>query len=377
MSIPNTSLPRATHAFVEFAQILRRDGFAIAPDQTTAFIEAIQLLGPSDISDIRHAGRATFAIPQERLIQYDALFRSYFLGMTVSSPVTSDDDDDEVEAYDQSDGEQEVPLEEDESEIGEQATTTEVLARRGFSQVDEDDALRQFESRAGNALPRRSSPRRQRTNKGDKFDMRRSLRNAVKRDGEVFDLMHTRRKLRQRPIVLLIDVSGSMSEQAHSLMLFAHTLKQSAERAEVFTFGTRLTRISQALSDKNADRALEKVSSLVADFDGGTRIGDALDALLSVPRFASTMRGAAVVIISDGLERGTPDMMLDAVKRIARLAWRLEWLTPLAGSEDYVPRTEALAAVLPWLDNLGSAADTHSISENVLALAETQRRRAA
>jgi hypothetical protein len=194
------------------------------------------------------------------------------------------------------------------------------------------------------------------------------LRQAVRRDGEVFELLQTRRKTRLRPITLLIDVSGSMQDQSDETMRFAHALKMAAGRAEVFTFGTRLTRITRALADKNADRALARVSALVADFDGGTRIGDALDALLAVPRFAGTMRGALVLVLSDGLERGDPAVMVDALRRISRMAWRVEWLSPLAGDEDYVPRTEALAAALPYLDGLSDGSRTEAICNRVLTL---------
>lgn len=207
--------------------------------------------------------------------------------------------------------------------------------------------------------------------------MRRSLREAVKRDGEVFELFRTRRKTRQRPITLLIDVSGSMQQQSQDIMRFAHTLKQVGQRVEVFTFGTRLTRITKALSDKNVDRALSRVGGLVSDFDGGTRIGDALQALLAVPRFASTLRGACVVVVSDGLERGEPDAMLDAVMKISRSAWRIDWLTPLAGDTDFTPRTEALTAVLPYLDSLSDGSSITSIASHVLELAVDYPGRAA
>ncbi|MCB1491320.1 MAG: VWA domain-containing protein [Rhodobiaceae bacterium] len=370
-------MPRAAQAFVEFSQILRGHGFAIAPEQTTDFIHAVGLLGPRELMDIRRAGRATLSIPQERLGEYDALFRAFFMGQAMSAPVSSDEDEDEVEAHEQSEGEQEAPLEEDERETGEQAARAEVLARRAFGAVEDDETIARFRQQAPSLLPRRRSPRRRAWRKGDRFDLRRSLRQAVKRDGEIFELLRTRRKTRQRAIVLLIDVSGSMKEQSQSTLRFAHALMAAADRAEVFTFGTRLTRITSALRDRNAERALDKVGGLVADFDGGTRIGDALGALLAVPRFAGLMRGASVVIVSDGLERGSPQAMLEAVKRLSRTAWRLTWLTPLASDNRYQPRTEALSAVLPWLDDLGSAADLQAISETILALATMPRRRAA
>lgn len=372
-----STLPRAVVPFIEFPQILRAHGFSVAPEQTTSFIESIGLLGPRSIEDLRNAGLAMFAIPRERRGEYDALFRAFFMGQTVSAPVMSDDDEDDVDAFEEQDGIQEIDVAGEEEEVGEQAVAAEALSRREFGKVSDDEALRQFNQRAGAALPRRRSYRRMAARRGTAFDLRKSLRQAVKRDGEIFELYQTRRKTRQRPIVLLIDVSGSMQDQSEPIMRFAHALKQAGERVEVFTFGTRLTRITRALSDKNLERSLSRVSALVADFDGGTRIGDALDALLSVPRFAGTMRGAAVVILSDGFERGEPHTMIDAVRRISRTAWRLDWLSPLAGEVDYVPRTEALAAVLPFLDSLSDGSDIATISHKLLKLTDPRARRAA
>lgn len=362
------NLPRAAQPFVDFPRVLRTHGFAVSPDQTISYLEAIGLLGPRDVGDIRNAGLAMLAIPKERIPEYDALFRAFFLGQTVSAPTRSDDEDDSVEAHDEGQSEQQVDIGEEDDEVGEQASASEALSHREFQAADSDEALLRFLRRGREALPRRRSYRRAPARHGTAFDLKRSLRQAVRRDGEVFDLLQTRRKTRQRRVTLLIDVSGSMQEQSDQTLRFAHALKTVADRAEIFTFGTRLTRITRALSDKNVDRALARVGSLVADFDGGTRIGDALDALLAVPRFAGTMRGALVLILSDGLERGDPAMMVDAVRRISRLAWRLEWLSPLAGDESYTPRTEGLAAALPYIDGLSDGSRIDAICKHVLAL---------
>ena len=143
-----------------------------------------------------------------------------------------------------------------------------------------------------------------------------------------------------------------MREQSEGTLPFAHALTQAADRVETFTLGTRLTRVSHALRIRSREQALDAVGAAVADFDGGTRIGDALEAFLSVPRFAGYARGAAVLILSDGLERGTPDSLVGAIQKLARLTWRLDWLTPLAAQPGFEPRTEALAACLPHLDGL-------------------------
>ncbi len=376
MTIRNTSMPRAAQPFVEFVQILRGNGLAIAPEQTASFIEAVNLLGPRRLEDIRRAGIAMLSIPRARWDEYDALFRAFFMGQTVSAPATGDDDD-EVEAFDPRDGEQEIEVDQRDSEVGDQATRLETLSQREFVTMSDNEILRRFARDAPNALPRRKSHRRKPSRQGDRLDRRRTLREAVRRDGEVFNLLETRRRTRQRPLVLLIDVSGSMKEQSEQTIRLAHTVVQTADRVEIFTLGTRLTRITPALRDRNVDRALEDVAGVVSDFDGGTRIGDALAALLAIPRFAGTLRGAAVVVLSDGLERGDPNTMVDAVARMSRMAWRLDWLSPLAADPNYEPRTEALAASRAHFDTLADGGSLGALAGHILSLANASSQRRA
>lgn len=363
------TLPRATYPFVEFPAILRQHGFAVAPDQTIGFIEAIGLLGPRDIADIRAAGLAMLAIPRERMAEYDGLFRAYFLGQAVSAPASGDDD--EVHAHEPEGGTQEFDVPKEESDAGGDAVATERLSQRLFDEQDEDAILHGFGRQAPRRLPRRQSYRWTSSRHGNRLNMRQTLREAVRRDGEVFTLPQTRRKTRQRRIVLLIDISGSMQERTDPMLRFAHALAQTADRFEAFTLGTRLTRITPALKLSQQSEALARVSRIVADFDGGTRLGDALEAYLSVPRFAGFARGATVIVLSDGLERGAPDALIRAVQKLSRLAWRLEWLSPLANDPDYEPRTEALQAILPWLDGFGDGAGLSAITSHVLNLEAT------
>ncbi|WP_432816698.1 vWA domain-containing protein [Sulfitobacter sp. JB4-11] len=360
-------LPQATYPFVEFAAILRSHGFAVAPDQTIGFIEAIGLLGPRDLGDIHAAGLAMLAIPPERAEEYDALFRAYFAGQAVAAPASGDEED-ALEVHEPQGRRQEVDVPEDESEVGGEAVAAERLSHREFAEMDEDAILQHFRRMAPPRLPRRKSYRRAPSNHGDRLNMRQTLREAVRRDGEVFTLHRARRKTRQRRIILLIDVSGSMQERTDAMLRFAHTLAQSADRFEAFTFGTRLTRVTAALRISQRPEALGRVGELVADFDGGTRIGDALGAFLNVPRFAGFARGAAVLVLSDGLERGDPTEMIHAVQRLSRLAWRLDWISPLAGDAGFAPRTEALQAVLPWIDSLSDGSSLDAIASHVLTL---------
>lgn len=361
------TLPRALEPFITFAQTLRRAGFAVSPDQTESFIAAVGILGPRDLNDIYHSGLAVFSVQPERREQYGALFRAVFLGQTVAAPV-EDDDEDAVEAYEPTGDTQDVDVPDEESEIGGEAVVAERLGQRGLSDQGQDEALRRFVRQAPDALPRRLSYRRRPTKSGTAIDVRRILKEAAKRDGDVIHLFETRRKTRQRRVLLLVDVSGSMKDRSDASMRLAHAVVKVADSAEVFTLGTRLTRITAALKPTDRALALKRTAQAVADFDGGTRIGDALLAYLAVPRYAGFVRGAAVIVLSDGLERGSPDAMIQAVSRLSRLAWRVDWLTPLA-SQEFTPKTDALKAILPHIHTLGDGSDTQAITTHILNLA--------
>ena len=378
MSDISNHMPEASRAFVEFAQVLRRNNFAVSPDQTMGFIEAIGLLGPNSVEDIRRAAIAMLAIPRDRFGEFNALFDGFFLGRVMAVPAPAEEDE-SVEALDAGIGTQDIEIDSaDDEETGDEASRAETLSHRTFPPRDASRVLTSFSRRLPGRLPLRRSQRWQRNRRGEGFDLRRNMRKALARDGEFFELFRRRRKLKQRPITLLLDVSGSMKEQSEEFLHLAHIVVQRSERAEVFTLGTRLTRVTKALQNRDRNAALADVAGLVADFDGGTRIGDALQAMLSVPRFAVCLRGAAVVVLSDGLERGDPGAMVDAVARISRSAWRLDWLSPLASSEDFEPRTEALRLSLGYFDSLAGAGNVEIVADHILSLASApQRRRAA
>lgn len=371
-----TPLPKAVTPFVDFPALLRTQGFAIAPEQTMSFVEAVGLLGPKSMDDIYQAARALLGPQPDRLDEFDALFRAFFFGQTLQAPAHSDDEDDELRIQDDGDSviEPEVG---DLQESGQQAATGELLNVRQFTPTDEATILRRFRRAAPAALPKRRAYRRMAARHGDHWNLRLALREAVRRDGELLVLPKMRRKLTQRRILLLIDVSGSMKAATEGSLRLAHSLGRAAEQLEVFTLGTRLTRITRAIRRRQRDQALAMASGLVADWDGGTRIGDALLAFLAVPRFAGFARGALVIVLSDGLERGDHDAMTSATQKLARLAWRLEWLSPDAGpgadGADFKPRTAALMSILPYVDHLGDGSSVAAVADRLLHVAREAR----
>ncbi len=357
-------LPAAARPFVSFPPLLRQNGFAVSPDQTVDFMAGVDLLGPRSIGDIRQAATALLAIPHERQAEFDALFDAHFLGLAL--PVTLPADEDDVAAHDPTGGIEERTEIGDESDAGREAARAERLGHRSL-QDRTDEALSRLRHHGAASLPRRRSRRYISARSGPLPDMRRALRDASRRDGELLTLPTRRRRERLRRIVLLIDVSGSMKERTADSLRLAHELSRIAEPLEVFTLGTRLTRVTSALRHRSAEQALGRASRLIADIDGGTRIGEALETFLAVPRFAGFARGAAVVVLSDGLERGGPEALVGATLRLSRLAWRLDWLTPLPIGGN--PQTGALRAILPYLDHLGDGLTVEAICEHLLTMA--------
>jgi uncharacterized protein with von Willebrand factor type A (vWA) domain len=365
-------LPRAAGVFISFVALLRVNGFAVAPEQTVAFLAAIELLGPRSLEHIRRAGLATLAPPPERRATYDRLFDIHFQGREDS--VGGDQDEEVVRLQEEGRGDDEPLLADEANESGLAAARAEALVERRFAQGLTGDALRRLSREAPRRLPKRRGHRRMRARRGPWADLRRTLREIVRTGGEMLRLGRLKRRARLRKMLVLIDVSGSMKARTEENMTFAHALLQAAASIEVFTFGTRLTRVTRALRLKRREQALNAAAHLVSDWDGGTRIGDALQAFLAVPRFASYARGAAVIVISDGLERGDPSAMRDAVARLSRSAWRLSWLTPLAASPGFQPQTEALVAIQRLVDDLVDGGSSTAIVSHLLSLGQ---RRAA
>ena len=368
-----TAIPAPARHLAGFPPFLRGFGFTTSLEQTVAFLEAVELLGPRGIDDVRRAAIATLSPPRERAGEFDALFRAWFHGELAPVPRESEDET-EVLVHDEGGAVHEPAEVPDLGESGQSATPAEMLGDRRIRADAGIERLRRFAREAPERLPRRRGLRRKRARRGETVDLPRALRAAVRQGGDTPVLPWRRRIHRQRRILLLIDVSGSMKEHTETALRFAHALYRAAERMESFTLGTRLTRITGALRLRNPEAALARASALVPDWDGGTRIGDALGAFLSVPRFAGCARGAATVVLSDALERGGPDTMTSAIARLSRLAWRVSWLTPLAADPAFRPETAALAAIAPFLDDLGDGASLDALCRHMLSLGRVRGR---
>lgn len=363
-------LPQAADALLGFARVLRWHGFTVAPEQSVAFLQSVELLGPRHMKDIEDAALATLACPPDRRGEFDMLFRAYFWGD--EELAAAGEPEDETAVKDAIGGNELPPMPEGKAQSGAIASATERLAGRALKPGE--DRLKAFQTALPYALPRRRSFRSQRVRLGGQPDIRRSLRATLANDGDVPAPMLRRRAQVQRPLLLLIDVSGSMKHHTDDYLRVAYAVVQGADRAEVFTLGTRLTRITPALRLRDRATALVRAATMVDDWDGGTRLGPALQAFLSVPRFGAFARGAAVVLLSDGLERGGHAELESALKRISARAYRLSMCTPLASDPRFRPQTAAIRAILPHLDDLVDGSGIEPLTDFILSLARRAER---
>jgi uncharacterized protein with von Willebrand factor type A (vWA) domain len=184
-----------------------------------------------------------------------------------------------------------------------------------------------------------------------RLDLRRSLRRNLARGGEILEFARRDRKRKRRALALLCDISGSMEPYSRILLQFLYVASRGLEHTEAFVFGTRLTRITRQLRHRDVDEALRAVHHDVQDFGGGTRIGEAIRSFNRLWSRRVLGQGAAVLIISDGWDRGEPEALEREMARLQRSAYRTIWLNPLLGSPRYEPLTRGLQAALPYIDD--------------------------
>jgi uncharacterized protein len=262
-------------------------------------------------------------------------------------------------------------------EAGRRTIDVERLRHRRFDRATADERV--AIDRAVRSLrivtPRRPGRRRRPSARGE-LDLARSLERALRGTGELLDPVLRARRSRPRPLVLVLDVSGSMAPVARTMLGLAVAARRSGRgperrRVEVFAFGTRLTRLTQALDRRDVDAALADAAARVVDWDGGTRIGASLDALVRTWGPRGVLRGAVVVVCSDGLERGDPRALGTAARALRRRCHRLVWVSPLAGDPGFEPRQRGLAAALDAIDVLLPGHDLASIEELAQVVART------
>ncbi|MHB8449923.1 MAG: vWA domain-containing protein [Mycobacteriales bacterium] len=343
----------AVDGLVGLARTLRAAGVPGAPDRVHAAVKALMALDPSHRDDVYWAGRLTLCGSAEDCRRYDVVFDAYFgerPGQLVRRQrvlvprlqlVSTDD------AVDEADEQEDVT-----GGAGAAASREEQLRHRDVSRLTAEERAELHRLLARLRLPgemRRT--RRQRPTARGAVDRRRTLQ-AWMRAGEPTDLRRQSPRSRSRRVVLLVDVSGSMERYAGALLRFSHAAaRRSADRTEVFALGTRLTRITREMSRRDPDAALAAVAEAVPDAGGGTRLGLLLKEFLDRWGQRGTARGAVVVVLSDGWERGDAALLGEQAARLQRLAHRVVWANPRKAAPGYAPLAAGMAAVLPYVDD--------------------------
>jgi uncharacterized protein len=346
-----------------FGRLLRRLGLEVHPGRMLDVVEALQHVDVSAKTDVYHACRALLVHRHDDLEVFDQAFETFWNGRLADAP---DQDHDAASDRPTNDSTGQRPGRErfgdrgveDRGEMtdgmGVLRTWSDMtrLATRDFAEFTpaEIDLARAALSRLvwnpGERPTRRWVP-----GSGPRLDVRRALRRSVRTGGDVIALPQRRRRLRQRPVVIVCDISGSMERYSRMLLHFAHTLIRRHRRLEAFLFSTRLTRITTELRSPRLENAFAAVSRAVTDWSGGTRIGEALRALRK-PATRRALHGRPVVLlVSDGWDRGDPLLVRDEMARLQRNCHRLIWLNPLIGTPDYAPLTRGLQAALPFVDD--------------------------
>ncbi len=353
---------------VDFGAALRDVGLPIGTDDVLAFCAAVAELSPSDSEDVYWCGRATLVNRRDHIPVYDEVFRNFFLR---PAPNAERKKTKERKAPQGSTGTINVPdaepgereAEEPPLVLGLQASSLEIERKKRFSACSEAElaAVRRMIAKIRVDPPKRRTRRYAPDPSGGQLDMRRMARRAMTMNDNAPDLLRMDRKEKARPLILLLDISGSMADHSRNLLQFAYSMRRAAQKVEVFCFGTSLTRITPLLDRRNPDAAMRLASERVLDWDGGTRIGDSVETFIKDWGRRGLSRGATVIICSDGLDRGSPATLSEAMEKLERLSHRIVWMNPMYDQDTGAPPTLAMSVCGPHIDEYASGNNLESL----------------
>jgi uncharacterized protein with von Willebrand factor type A (vWA) domain len=369
---------------VWFGRLLHQAGLAADPPRTRLFLHALVELGLHRKADIKAAGRAIFVQRREERATYDTAFEIFWrrrgegegIGRTLPRVRQGERRETASQGPGGDSGGDTVELSRPFAIRGpsdRDAIRTADFA--GLTAEEARDAQAMLESLRPR-LPRRPARRARLARRGHRPAARSMLRRALGTGGEALEWRWLRRSTRPRPIVLVCDISGSMERYSRFLLRFAHALQRTGAPVEVFVFGTRLTRITRELRTRSPDAAIRRVADRVVDWSGGTRIGESLRTLNRRWVRRTVRSGAVVLIVSDGWERGDPELLAREMAVLRRACHRLLWLDPLASRPGFEPATIGLRAALPYVDALVPCASVASLESLAGKLEEQMSRRA-
>ncbi|MGZ8528407.1 MAG: vWA domain-containing protein [Candidatus Limnocylindrales bacterium] len=398
---------------VRFARALRLAGLTTDLGAAIDFARALALVDIGQREQVRAAGAALFVRRRDDLETYDAVFARFWrargprLGDDGPTPMVADPEvveaeEDEaggVAAEEGSDGRsredardgQLIPSDQDgDDPDAEEAIEGVIISEQAYS-AGEVDRHRQFDRMTAAELrdaerlidllipnlERRRTRRNELHRHGRIVAPRAMFRRSLATGGDVLDWVWRRPVRRPRALVVICDISGSMERHARVLLRFSQALAASTVRTEAFVFGTRLTRVTRILRDRNRDRALDRVADAVTDWSGGTRIGASFREFNQVWARRVLRSSSVVVIVSDGWDRGDPALVASETARLQRSCHRLIWLNPLASTPGYQPLAGGMSAAMPFVDDFVPAGTLASLERLGVLLSDAPTRREA
>lgn len=379
---------------VQFCRILRRAGLPIGPGQSLRALEAVEALGVGTRQDLYWSLHAALITRKDQREIFDQAFHMFWrrpdylkramsLFMpTIDAPEEAPPEKKDLarrlqDAVRQEGGfdsrqpkENKEPPPEIEFDAAFTVSDRERLRTLDFEQMNgsELEEVKRAIARLRLPVPNVRTRRFRFDPTGPRPDLRRSLKNSVRTGGDTIDIARRSVRRRPSPLVVLCDISGSMSRYSRMLLHLLHAIQRDGDRVSSFLFGTRLTNISRELRDKDVDVALAKVSEAVPDWSGGTRIGEALRLFNRNWSRRVLAQGAVVLLISDGLERDGTDLLAKEAERLGKSCRRLIWLNPLLRFDAYSPQAKGARALMPHVDEFRAAHNLASLTDLVTAL---------
>jgi uncharacterized protein with von Willebrand factor type A (vWA) domain len=372
----NTPSPAHKMA-VAFARILRGAGIDVPLDSVIVFVSALSKVGLENRDDVYWAAYATLIRRHEDSQIFDRAFAIFWDQLIAVDTATCEQQTESVtllvDSEDTNNDESNAaPVDEDENTIALRFSSIETLREKDFAAYSETELreAEQFMSSLKLAGPPKRSLRLQKANrKGSRHDIRRTMRAVLQNDGEPIERYWREPSTKLRRLVVLLDISGSMEPYARALLRFMHAAVVGRQRVEAFTLGTRLTRITRELANRDPDRALARTSAQVSDWSGGTRLGECLQNFNDNWGVGSLARGSIFVILSDGWDRGEPQVLAEQMLRLQRVAYRVIWVNPLKVSPGYAPLARGMAAAMPYIDDFVEGHSLEALRELTAVIA--------
>jgi uncharacterized protein with von Willebrand factor type A (vWA) domain len=351
---------------------LHRAGVSVTPERSGRFAALVDLAHPTTVTELRACARTTLAASRDEIAVLDRVLDMVFGGLgdvaddrgDPNQPHPSDDRSPAALPPEDSAGPERPEA------VPSVASDVERLASTDFADLTPAELarLRALMAQLPIVLPRRTARRRRAHPHGDRLDVRATVRRAHRTGGDPVERVLEQRRQRPRRLVALLDISGSMAPYARAYVQLLHGARR-ATRAEVFTFATRLTRLTRTLEAANPSVALHRAARAAPDWSGGTRIAEAIKAFLDDHGRRGMARGAVVLIVSDGWERGDPAELAEQLARLRRLAHRIVWVNPRTAAPGYEPLVGGMAAAWPYCDTVVSGHHALALADVAAAIA--------